>query len=179
MYWSTRMLEREGDTISWSTVMATEYSWQVSKWVLSDLFTRNIQEGGWMGRLISYLNVKLPHFLVSLSAQELASLWRIVVSGFTRLSKSFGAVSGNLGLNSALWVYLTYCMISCTLYREISKLHNSSFSAHGLNQRRATAQYSLICRELQMLTLVCRSVLFFCSPKPQHLMLYVCCLTWI
>lgn len=53
MYWSTRMLEREDDTICWSLVMATEYNWQVSKWVLSDLFSRNIQEGGWMGRLIS------------------------------------------------------------------------------------------------------------------------------
>jgi len=51
------MLERENDTICWNLVMAMEYNRQVSKWVLGDLFSRNVKEGveerEWVGRLIS------------------------------------------------------------------------------------------------------------------------------
>lgn len=48
--------EEKKNTIDWILLIATEYNWPDSKWVLWDLFSRNYEEGGWNyeeGRTIS------------------------------------------------------------------------------------------------------------------------------
>lgn len=93
MVWSTRMLEKEKTTIDWNLLMATECNWQVSKWVLWDLFSRN-------KFTIKCETASFSGFTVSSEASpglKNSFLW------FERLSESFDAVLGNLVPSSAVY----------------------------------------------------------------------------